>query len=274
MDSLSRTMIGLSRIADQTISMGAFNTMRNSALMVSASMTGVVASIAQVTNKYENLYYASQRIGSGVGNIQAFTYGISQIGGSAAQAQTSLENMGRFIRIYGQGANGFFRSLGVDIHDAQGNLKDTTNILQELAPRWRSMIGSGRYAQAMGEAQILGIDENTLQAITRGVGQYSAELQQLYKMAGMNADQASEKSAQFMQLLRSLGQVFIVLKDKIALDLTKNVGQDIARFKALIVYHFNDISRVITELIKFGIQIEVFDLTMKPFAWLQVIRLI
>lgn len=58
-----------------------------------------------------------------------------------------------------------------------------------------------------------------------------------------------------MQLLRSLGQVFIVLKDKIALDLTKNVGQDIARFKALIVYHFNDISRVITELIKFGIQI-------------------
>lgn len=66
----------------------------------------------------------------------------------------------------------------------------------------------------------------------------------------------------------------IVLEDKVALDLTKDVGQDIARFKALIVYHFNDISRVITELIKFGIQIEVFDLTMKPFAWLQVIRLI
>lgn len=61
---------------------------------------------------------------------------------------------------------------------------------------------------------------------------------------------------------------FIVLEDKVAPDLTKDVGQNIARFKALIVYHFNDISRVITELIKFGIQIEVFDLTMKPFAWL------
>lgn len=47
----------------------------------------------------------------------------------------------------------------------------------------------------------------------------------------------------------------IVLEDKVALDLTKDVGQNIARFKALIVYHFNDISRVITELIKFGIQI-------------------
>lgn len=47
----------------------------------------------------------------------------------------------------------------------------------------------------------------------------------------------------------------IVLKDKVTLDLIKDVGQDIARFKALIVYHFNDITRVITELIKFGIQI-------------------
>lgn len=67
---------------------------------------------------------------------------------------------------------------------------------------------------------------------------------------------------------------FIVLKNKVSLVLTKNIGQDIVRFKALIVYHFDDISRVITGFIKFGIQIEVFDLTMKPFAWLQVIRLI
>ena len=48
---------------------------------------------------------------------------------------------------------------------------------------------------------------------------------------------------------------FIVLEDKVALDLTKDVGQDIARFKALIIYHFNDITRVITELMKFAIQI-------------------
>lgn len=48
---------------------------------------------------------------------------------------------------------------------------------------------------------------------------------------------------------------FIILEDKVAPDLTKDVGQNIARFKVLIVYHFNDITRVITKLIKFGIQI-------------------
>lgn len=47
----------------------------------------------------------------------------------------------------------------------------------------------------------------------------------------------------------------IVLEDKVAPDLTKDVGQNIARFKVLIIYHFNDISHVITEFMKFAIQI-------------------
>lgn len=58
-----------------------------------------------------------------------------------------------------------------------------------------------------------------------------------------------------MQLLSSLGKVFVVLKDKIAIDLNKNVEQNIIQLKLLIIYHFRNIPCSITGFIKFDIQI-------------------
>lgn len=58
-----------------------------------------------------------------------------------------------------------------------------------------------------------------------------------------------------MQLLSSLEKVFVVLKDKVAIDLNKNVEQNIIQLKLLIIYHFRIISCAITGFIKFGVQI-------------------
>lgn len=38
-----------------------------------------------------------------------------------------------------------------------------------------------------------------------------------------------------MQLLSSLGKVFVVLKDKVAIDLNKNVEQNIIQLKLFII---------------------------------------
>ncbi len=221
---------------------------KTAALALGATLTGLVATIAKVAQGYEALYYQSQRVGSSVGNIQAFAYAISQVGGSAAGAVSSLEAVGRFLRT-SPGAESFIARLGIQTRDAKGNLRDTTSLLTDLGARFRSM----PYYRANAYAGVLGIDERTLQALIRGTGNFSAQLTAMYRAAGISGEQAAKGSVQFMQQLRGLGAALQVLRDKVALSLEHGIGGDIERLRRLLVDNFGRISAVIVEVSQFVI---------------------
>ncbi len=71
------------------------------------------------------------------------------------------------------------------------------------------------YYRANQYAQMLGIDENTLMAMRRGVGQFSAQYSEMVKAIGFNADQAALSSNRFMTSLKSLGEMAGMARDKI-----------------------------------------------------------
>ncbi|EFH4568673.1 lytic transglycosylase catalytic [Escherichia coli] len=214
-------------------------------LAVEGAALSVVAFTAKIASGLDNLYRASQRTGATVHGIQSIGYAVSQVGGSVDAARSSLENLSRFIR-NNPGAEGFLNRLGVQTRDASGNMRDMAAIFTGVGQKLSSM----PYYQANQYAQMLGIDENTLMAMRRGVGQFSAQYSEMVKAIGFNADQAALSSNRFMTSLKSLGEMAGMARDKIGSNLADGLAGQIDNLRKKIIENFPKIEVTITKVIK------------------------
>ena len=214
-------------------------------LAVEGSALSVVAFTAKIASGLDNLYWASQRTGATVQGIQSIGYAVSQVGGSVDAARTSLESLSRFVR-NNPGAEGFLNRLGVQTRDASGNMRDMAAIFTGVGQKLSSM----PYYRANQYAQMLGIDENTLMAMRRGVGQFSAQYLEMVKAIGFNADQAALSSNRFMTSLKSLGEMAGMARDKIGSNLADGLAGQIDNLRKKIIENFPKIEVTITKVIK------------------------
>ncbi|MED0553888.1 lytic transglycosylase catalytic [Escherichia coli] len=214
-------------------------------LAVEGAALSVVAFTAKIASGLDNLYWASQRTGATVQGIQSIGYAVSQVGGSVDAARSSLESLSRFIR-NNPGAEGFLNRLGVQTRDASGNMRDMAAIFTGVGQKLSSM----PYYRANQYAQMLGIDENTLMAMRRGVGQFSAQYSEMVKTIGFNADQAALSSNRFMTSLKSLGEMARMARDKIGSNLADGLAGQIDNLRKKIIENFPKIEVTITKVIK------------------------
>ncbi|HAV8550803.1 TPA: lytic transglycosylase catalytic [Escherichia coli] len=214
-------------------------------MAVEGSALSVVAFTAKIASGLDNLYWASQRTGATVQGIQSIGYAVSQVGGSVDAARTSLESLSRFIR-NNPGAEGFLNRLGVQTRDASGNMRDMAAIFTGVGQKLSSM----PYYRANQYAQMLGIDENTLMAMRRGVGGFSGQYSAMAKAIGFNADQAALSSNRFMTSLKSLGEMAGMARDKIGSNLADGLTGQIDNLRKKIIENFPKIEVTITKVIK------------------------
>lgn len=211
---------------------------------ITAASAAVVAGVAKIADQMEGLYFASQRTGASVANIQALGFAAAQMGSTASAAAGSLENLARFMR-NSPGASGLIQSLGVHTHDANGGLRDTAEILQDLGKQFANM----PYYRANAYAQALGIDEKTLMALRQGMGQFGDEYKDMLAKAGLDSQHAAASSHEFMVQVRTLGSAFVILGQKVASSLTDHMSGDIKRFREGLVDNFGRISEIITKIV-------------------------
>ncbi|HGY5199737.1 TPA: hypothetical protein ACNV6G_004678 [Raoultella ornithinolytica] len=212
---------------------------------VELAAASVVAYTAKIASSLDNLYWASQRTGATVQGIKQIGYAVSQMGGSVDAARGSLENLSRFVR-NNPGAEGFLNRLGVQTRDAKGNMRDMASIFTGVGQRLSSM----PYYRANQYAQMLGIDENTLMAMRRGIGQFSAEYTAMAKAIGYNADAAAVSSNKFMTSLRSFGLMAGMARDKIGSSLADGLAGSLDRLRRQILDNFPKIEGAITATVK------------------------
>ncbi|WP_458020187.1 hypothetical protein [Klebsiella pneumoniae] len=212
---------------------------------VEATALSVVAFTAKISSSLDNLYWASQRTGATVEGIKQIGYAVSQVGGSADSARGSLENLARFIR-NNPGAEGFLNRLGVQTRDASGNMRDMATIFTGVGQRLSNM----PYYRANQYAQMLGLDENTLMAMRRGIGQFSGEYTAMAKAIGYNADVAAVSSNKFMTSLRSFGLMAGMARDKIGSSLADGLAGSLDRLRRQILDNFPKIEGAITATVK------------------------
>lgn len=214
-------------------------------LAVEGTALSVVAFTAKIASGLDNLYWASQRTGATVQGIQSIGYAVSQVGGSVDAARTSLESLSRFVR-NNPGAEGFLNRLGVQTRDASGNMRDMAAIFTGVGQKLSSM----PYYRANQYAQMLGIDENTLMAMRRGVGDFSGQYSAMAKAIGFNADQAALSSNRFMTSLKSLGEMAGMARDKIGSNLADGLAGQIDNLRKKIIENFPKIEVTLTKVIK------------------------
>lgn len=212
---------------------------------VEAAALSVVAFTAKIASGLDDLYWASQRTGATVEGIKQIGYAVSQVGGSVDGARGSLENLARFMR-NNPGAEGFLNRLGVQTRNANGNMRDMATIFTGVGQRLSSM----PYYRANQYAQMLGLDENTLMAMRRGIGQFSGEYTAMAKAIGYNADVAAVSSNKFMTSLRSFGLMAGMARDKIGSSLADGLAGSLDRLRRQILENFPKIEGAITGTVK------------------------
>ncbi|WP_306163333.1 lytic transglycosylase domain-containing protein [Escherichia coli] len=212
---------------------------------VEAAALSVVAFTAKIASGLDDLYWASQRTGATVEGIKQIGYAVSQVGGSVDGARGSLENLARFMR-NNPGAEGFLNRLGVQTRDASGNMRDMATIFTGVGQRLSSM----PYYRANQYAQMLGIDENTLMAMRRGIGEYMGQYNAMKKAIGFNPEQAAAASNRFMTSLHSLGEMAGMARDKIGSSLADGLTGSLDRLRRQIMENFPKIEGAITAGVK------------------------
>lgn len=215
------------------------------AVAVEGAALTVTAFTAKIASGLDNLYWASQRTGASVAGIKALGYAASQTGSDAASAQGSLESLSRFMR-NNPGAEGFLNRLGVQTRDAKGNMKDMASVFSGVGDKLKSM----PYYRANQYAQMLGIDENTLMAMRRGITGFTAEYSAMSKAIGFNADQAAAGSNRFMTSLRDFSAMAGMARDKIGSNLANGLAGSIDNLRKQILDNFPKIEDTVTRGVK------------------------
>jgi hypothetical protein len=218
-------------------------------LKLGATVEGAAASVLLFTTKIadglDKLYWASQRTGATVAGIKALGYAASQTGGNAQAALSSLEGLASFMR-NNPGAEGFLNRLGVQTRDARGKMRDTATIFTGVGQKLNSM----PYYRARQYAQMLGIDENTLQSMRRGLGQFSSEYALTAKRIGFNAEDAAKKSNVFMTSMRNMTMTLGAASDKIGSNLAGGLAGSIDNLRKQLLDNWPKIEAVIMSVIK------------------------
>ncbi|HED2944529.1 TPA: transglycosylase SLT domain-containing protein [Enterobacter hormaechei subsp. xiangfangensis] len=213
--------------------------------VVEGAALSIVGFTTQIANGLDKIYWVSQRTGASVQGIKALGYAASQTGASAESAMSSLEGLAGFIRS-NPGAEGFLNRLGVQTRDASGKMRDTAAIFTGVGQKLNNM----PYYRAKQYAQMLGIDENTLMAMRRGMGQLSSEYALTAKRIGFNAESAAKQSNIFMTSMRNLTMTLGQAKDKIGSNLAGGLAGSIDNFRRQILDNWPKIEAVITKIIK------------------------
>ncbi|MGJ0625766.1 transglycosylase SLT domain-containing protein [Xenorhabdus bovienii] len=219
------------------------------ALKLGAAVEGaalaVVGFTAQVASGLDKLYWQAQRTGATAEQIKSLGYAVSQAGGSVDGLNSSLEGVAKFLR-NNPGGEGFLRNMGIQTRDTNGKLRDTASLVALVGERL-SALPSYRANQY---ASILGIDENTLMAMRRGIGGYASDYKKIIKALGYNPEIAAKHANAFMTQLTQLKLVAGSAKEKVGGELARILTPSVEKFTKLILDNWPTIEKIIMSVVK------------------------
>ncbi|MDR8787961.1 hypothetical protein FEP82_05958 [Burkholderia multivorans] len=209
---------------------------------VSGAALTVSAGVAAFASKLERLYFVSQRTGASAANLRGFEFAARNMGVSADAATGTIENLARFLRNNPAG-EGYLATLGVQTRNANGELRDTVDIMSDLG----KALASKPTWLASQYGNILGIDENLMLAMRNG--DFERLLKQYREMSQTTGlDKAADDSHKFMTQLRGLGTTFENLGIRVEGAMLQKIGPQLERFQRWMDEHGDEIANRITDI--------------------------
>ncbi|MDN7488476.1 mannosyl-glycoprotein endo-beta-N-acetylglucosamidase [Burkholderia sp. AU45274] len=227
---------------------------------VSGAALTVSAGVAAFASKLERLYFVSQRTGASATNLRGFEFAARNMGVSAEAATGTIENLARFLRNNPAG-EGYLSTLGVQTRNANGELRDTVDIMSDLG---KSLANKPTWLASQ-YGNILGIDENLMLAMRNGdFEKLLAQYREMSKSTGL--DKAADDSHRFMTQLRGLGTSFENLGIRVEGAMLQKIGPQLERFQRWMDEHGDEIANRITDVA--NAVVKAAAAMGPPLAWL------
>ncbi|MDF3115882.1 mannosyl-glycoprotein endo-beta-N-acetylglucosamidase [Burkholderia semiarida] len=227
---------------------------------VSGAALTVSAGVAAFASKLERLYFVSQRTGASATSLRGFEFAARNMGVSAEAATGTIENLARFLRNNPAG-EGYLATLGVQTRNANGELRDTVDIMSDLG---KSLANKPTWLASQ-YGNILGIDENLMLAMRNGdFEKLLAQYREMSKSTGL--DKAADDSHRFMTQLRGFGTSFENLGIRVEGAMLQKVGPSLDRFQRWMDAHGDEIANRITDIA--NAVVKAAAAMGPPLAWL------
>ncbi|CAD5276637.1 conserved hypothetical protein [Bosea sp. 62] len=233
---------------------GAVTTATNSVVALgkaaAVASAAVSAAVVKISRSFDSLYWQAQRTQTTVSQIKAVSYAVSQLGGSAESAGSSIETFGKNLK-WNPGFEGFLKQIGVVTRE-NGKLRDSVALLKDFA---NTIKGRSR-AEQMGLAEFAGVDLKTLEALQNGqLAKRMAEHSATLKRLGVDEDEAARKANALQvalgKLSDTLGGIGTLLLDRFGPGLTgtfEKLDEFLVQNSDKIVAFFDKLGKVASEL--------------------------
>lgn len=215
-----------------------------------AASAAVSAAVIKISRSFDGLYWQAQRTQTTVSQIKAISYAVSQLGGSADEAGSSIESFGKNLK-WNPGFEGFLKQIGV-VTRSNGQLRDSVALMKDFA----TVLKGKSRAEQMGLAAFAGIDLKTLEALQSGdLAKRMAEHSATLKKLGVDEDEAARKANALQIALAKLNDTLsgigALLLDRFGPSLTKffeSVNDFVVQNADKIVDFFEKLGKVTSEL--------------------------
>lgn len=225
---------------------------------LAGEITGLGVALLTLSEKMaaagEKLYWSSQRIGNSVTEVQNMAFAMSNLGMSADAAMSGIERFSSWTSNMGPAATSYLRTLGVTATDTVGRMRQLGEYFRSQGGTADKM-GTLEYALAIRRAQLMGIDENTMLALSSG------KMEQGIQQAGLvqrlvwgkdwqkGPDKFAEQSQKVMNQFREMGLIFQNLAQWLGLGLFTKIMPDLEDINRLLIRIMPDIKEFLTHLI-------------------------
>lgn len=194
----------------------------------------VAMAIQRTADKFNDLGDVVSRVGNTtVEDLDRLGYVADLTGSDAATATASFENLSQTI---GEAAQGIgrgamvFQKLGLSAKDAQGNVKTTTQVLDEVKEKIKDLSKSEQSAYI----QRLGLDKTLLGMLTSDTTEIIDQYNKRTEALGINVDEAAELGAKYNDAIKVTKRGFDDIITAFVLRVLPSITTAIERVSKLI----------------------------------------
>lgn len=213
------------------------------AIAALAAATAIGYAMSKITGAFDNLYYQSERAGTSVQSLKAIGYAFSQTGGSAQQAQASIDSFTAKIR-NNPGLNQFVKELGVD--PRLGGVDKYIATLDAIKAKTKDAPFIGvQYAEMLGISE-----ENYNQFVRQGeaIKAYKAQYDGLLKSFGLDTEKAAASSVAFERAFGKLRATVSILAEKLLSSLAPAITAIVDQFQAWAEANPGALDKILTNI--------------------------
>ena len=194
----------------------------------------VAVAIQRTADKFNDLGDVVSRVGNAtVKELDRLGYVADLTGSDANTATASFENLSRTI---GEAAQGIgrgalvFEKLGLSAKDAQGNVKTTTQVLDEIKVKIQDL----SKAEQSAYIQRLGLDRTMIGMLTSDTTEIIDQYNKRTEALGINVDEAAELGAKYNDAIKVTERGFDDIITAFVLRVLPSITTAIERVSKLI----------------------------------------